>query len=165
MKQNNIIRKTSDEKGKHDFLLDILQKIEIDKMRKYPFNSRSNIGYYLTWYYFFAPEEYACAVYLDEQNHYIDTSPLQTGDCKHTDFIPDKIASECKLRRAHSFIVAHNHKNKPLTPSPEDIATTNALYSRFKNENIKFTDHYIVSGFDYVTLLSKTLSERRYDVI
>lgn len=115
--------------------------------------SNSDIGYYLTFLMLHLGEGHAFAFFLDRNRRLIKTLRLKK-DKKPTDAtVLESISSVLSSEgRCRYFFIAHNHKNKPLIPSPEDIITTDTVSETYRDSSVKFLGHFITSGLDYVCL-------------
>ncbi|MCQ2792430.1 MAG: hypothetical protein MJ208_02780 [Bacilli bacterium] len=58
----------------------------------------------------------------------------------------EEIIDELKRERAHFFLLVHNHPSQLVTPSEDDIISTNHLKVRAKRNNLILLDHIIVSN-------------------
>lgn len=125
--------------------------------------SPSAIGYYLTFSMLGLDEGQAFALFLDRNKKLIRTLRLKRHGKMISSTVIDAISSTVReLRSAKYFLLVHNHKNKPLTPSPEDIITTDVVSEHFRDSGISFIGHYITSGVDYVLLTDKGIERRSY---
>lgn len=59
---------------------------------------------------------------------------------------PREVFKAALLANSYALIVAHNHPAGSLTPSPEDIETTEMLIKAGDLLNVKVIDHIIVSS-------------------
>jgi DNA repair protein RadC len=59
---------------------------------------------------------------------------------------PREVFKAALLANSHSLIVAHNHPAGSLTPSLEDIETTEVLIKAGKLLGVPVADHIIVSS-------------------
>ena len=114
--------------------------------------SRSAIGYYLIHHMFGEEAGYACLLLLDSKIRLKKTVCLRHRHGEVRERIVAIIDREIKQFDSGYFVIAHNHYNNPLVPSPEDIFTTDMLIRRFSDGKIRFLEHYIISGSDYITL-------------
>ena len=58
----------------------------------------------------------------------------------------EEIVDELKRERVRFFILVHNHPSNQVTPSEDDIISTNHLKVRAKRNNLLLLDHIIVSN-------------------
>jgi len=65
-----------------------------------------------------------------------------------------KIALE---KNASGVIVAHNHLNGSVIPSPEDMETTRQLHRLFTDININFIEHFVVSDIKVSGITEKSI--------
>lgn len=60
-----------------------------------------------------------------------------------------KIYKNAILYNASNVVLVHNHPSGDISPSEEDIKTTEKLYDALKKLDVKLVDHIIVSENDY----------------
>ena len=113
-------------------------------------DSASAIGYYLGFLTYGLGPGYAFALFLDKKRKLLKTVKLKQEGLPIPESILDAIDSELKDKRVKYFLVAHNHKDKPLVPSIDDRITTDAITARYAKSSAEFIGHYITSGFDYL---------------
>ncbi len=130
----------------------IFTHAELSDAAKQTSMSRSAIGYYLTQLMLDEGAGYACLLLLDDSLHLKKAVCLKHGHGEIRESIGSVIARESSQLGSGYFVIAHNHYNKPLIPSPEDLFTTDMLRRRYADGNIHFLEHYIISGTDYITL-------------
>lgn len=125
-------------------------------------NSGSVIGYYLAFLTHSLDAGYAFALFLDRRHRPVRMITLKKSGKPIPKPIIEAIDSELEDKRIKYFLVAHNHKNKPLIPSPDDIKTTDFITERYADSSAKFIGHYITSGFDYLILTYDGQIDRCY---
>jgi len=125
-------------------------------------DSSSAIGYYLTFLTHNLNAGYAFALFLDKKHRLVSLVKLKQDGKPIPKPILDVIDSELENKKIKYFLVAHNHKDKPLIPSPEDIKTTDVITERYAEHSAKFIGHYITSGFDYLIVTYDGQIDRCY---
>jgi len=70
---------------------------------------------------------------------------------------PREVFEKAILNHSSEIIVAHNHPSGDVTPSSEDIATTERLVNAGKLLGITVTDHMIICSNDYFSMREKGL--------
>lgn len=125
-------------------------------------DSSSAIGYYLTFLTHSLDAGYAFALFLDKKYKLVSLVKLKQDGKPIPKPILDVIDSELKNKKIKYFLVAHNHKDKPLIPSPEDIKTTDVITERYADSSAEFIGHYITSGFDYMIVTYDGQIDRCY---
>ncbi|MCQ2794598.1 MAG: hypothetical protein MJ214_00060 [Bacilli bacterium] len=87
---------------------------------------------------------------IDEKGNLIYEKELYVGTKQAFVSSEEEIIDELKRERARFFILVHNHPSNQVTPSEEDLISTNHLKVRAKRNNLLLIDHIIVSnGEDY----------------
>ena len=134
---------------------------ETDRVSKY-LNSSTAIGYYLGFLTYGLGPGFAFALFLDKNHKLLKTVKLKQDRLPIPKSIIDAIDAELEDKRVKYFLVAHNHKDKPLIPSVDDRITTDAITVRYASSNAKFIGHYITSGFDYLVVYYNGQVDRCY---
>lgn len=106
-------------------------------------------------------EEYFIAYHLDARHHVVAYHEVSHGTTSSSLVHPREVFKAALLSNTHAVIVAHNHPAGSLTPSSEDIATTEQLVKAGKIMGISILDHLIVSqnGIQSLRELNKCLFE------
>lgn len=91
-------------------------------------------------------EEHFVSFHLDAKNQVIGYHIVSHGTLSASLVHPREVFKAALLSNSHSIIVAHNHPAGSLTPSNEDIKTTETLITAGKVLGVNVIDHIIVSS-------------------
>ncbi|MBX9693621.1 MAG: hypothetical protein K2Z81_14630 [Cyanobacteria bacterium] len=91
-------------------------------------------------------EEHFVAYHLDCRNHVANVHVVSHGTASASLVHPREVFKAAVLSNAHAIIVAHNHPAGSMTPSNEDIETTEMLIKAGDILGVKVIDHVIVSS-------------------
>lgn len=97
-------------------------------------------------------QESFVAVYLDNKNNVLGWSKISMGTVSETIVHPRDVFRVAVRENASSVIVVHNHPTGELTPSREDLSTTNRLCEIGKLIGIPILDHVIIGDNKYYSL-------------
>lgn len=100
-------------------------------------------------YFINLKQEKFLAIYLDNKKCLISYKILSIGTIDHTIVHPRDVFNEAIKVSASSIILMHNHPSSDITPSKEDIKTTNKLVETGLIMNIPIIDHIITNGKEY----------------
>ena len=89
---------------------------------------------------------------LNNKNHLIKKKIVSIGTISETLVHPREIFRDSIRESGSSIIITHNHPSGVLTPSQEDIATTNRIKEAGKIIGIELLDHVIVSESSFLSL-------------
>ncbi len=98
-------------------------------------------------------QEYFYAVYLDSDKKIIQEKLHFIGTINHSLIHPREIYKYAYLCSASAIILVHNHPSGNITPSKEDISTTNNLNEIGNLFGIKIIDHVIVGNDGYFSFV------------
>ena len=98
-------------------------------------------------------QEYFYAVYLDNDKKIILEKLHYIGTINHSLIHPREIYKEAYLCSASAIILIHNHPSGNITPSREDISTTNNLIEIGNLFGIKVIDHIIIGINEYFSFV------------
>ena len=98
--------------------------------------------------------EIAYLLLFDNRAHLLDIVKVSTGTANRVEIDLRRVI-ECALKRnATSAVLTHNHPNGTLTPSAEDIATTEEVEKALKTIHVPLREHLLVAGNKYEPILS-----------
>jgi DNA repair protein RadC len=91
-------------------------------------------------------EEYFIAFHLDAKNQVIGYQVVSHGTLTASLVHPREVFKAALLSNANAIIVAHNHPAGSLSPSQEDLSTTETLIKAGDLLGVKVMDHIIVGA-------------------
>ena len=92
-------------------------------------------------------------LYLDSAKKVLKEKKLFMGTINHSIVHPRDVFKEAYIQNATAFICVHNHPNGDVTPSKDDLITTERLKQIGIMMGIKLVDHVIVSENSYYSFL------------
>ena len=98
-------------------------------------------------------QEYFYCVYLDNSKIVLDNKLIFIGTINESMVHPREVFKIAYQLSASSIICVHNHPSGNLTPSNNDIVTTNNLKQVGNLLGIKIVDHIIISNNGYYSFL------------
>ena len=119
--------------------------------------TKSRLGFLLCSFLDGREEDTACAVFFSGRMKFLGISLTDISYAHLCDVI-DTLAAGYG---AKYFVIAHTHAGNPVVPSNEDLTTTEILKKRYSDGSLKFLDHYIVSDYDYMSILSRDRRDYR----
>lgn len=90
-------------------------------------------------------EEYFIAFHLSATNTICNYQVISHGSLSASLVHPREVFKGAIIANSHALIVAHNHPGGSLTPSREDLETTETLIKAGALLGVKLIDHIIVS--------------------
>ena len=148
---------------RRDLFREITLKTFFEEVKKLPFSSRDMIGFFMTYLFGFFEDEHVFAVFFDKNRMFSGILHIQDGVVIIRTPMAETIESRAVDLGASSFVLAHNHPGVPAVPSAEDVLLTGDIKRYFEKSDISFLDHFIVSGYDFSTMMTETLWRKRYD--
>ncbi len=94
-------------------------------------------------------QEKFCALYLDTKKSIISFKTIFKGTLDNSIVHPREVFREAILLSAAGVIVMHNHPSGDVTPSINDVETTNSLIYAGNMIGIKLVDHIIFGKEKY----------------
>lgn len=91
-------------------------------------------------------EEHFISLHLDAKNAVIGFHEVSHGTLSSSLVHMREVFKAALLANSHSLIVAHNHPAGSLSPSTEDLETTETLIKSGKLLGVSVLDHIIVSS-------------------
>ena len=102
---------------------------------------------------------------LNASYNIIRVERLSSGDMDSASVDPKKIMRFVLSNNAHAVVLAHNHPSGTLIPSNNDILVTKMCEYNFSMTGIKFIDHIIVAGDEYISIKKHPLYNARDESI
>ena len=90
--------------------------------------------------------EHFVAFHLDARNQVTNFQTVSIGTLSASLVHPREVFKAAILANSHALIVAHNHPGGSLTPSSEDLETTETLIKAGDLMGVKVIDHIIVTS-------------------
>lgn len=115
--------------------------------------SSKEAGMYLVPRFAFEQDEIALLVCLDSQRRVIQCCELGRGVVNKVSIDIRKVVELALRYKATYVILSHNHPDSMPRPSVSDTAMTDQLYKSLRLVGITLSDHIIVSGTEYTSLL------------
>lgn len=91
------------------------------------------------------PVEHMIAIMVDGQGNVTGVTTLAQGGMSSMSIKAIDVLRAVLATHACAFILAHNHPSGDPTPSPDDIATTQAIQAACKPVGLVMLDHVIVT--------------------
>ena len=128
-------------------LADAVKLYNLDKAQKTG-DVKNKVYYeeYLVHYYKTETLEKVLLLTLNAKMGIISEDIICVGSVNSTKVDMNKMLKTALVNNASSVILAHNHPNGIVYPSPDDIETTKRIMVVFNEVNINFIDHYVVAG-------------------
>lgn len=99
-------------------------------------------------------------IYLDAGQHMIDYEVVSEGTVDRAFFYVRNLVEAALRRHAVGVILIHNHPSGRCVPSPDDMSSTEKLFSAFVPVGIHLVDHLIVSRGGYFSFAANGILER-----
>lgn len=97
-------------------------------------------------------EEHFVAFHLDAKNQVTGFHIVSHGTISASLVHPREVFKAALLSSSHALIVAHNHPAGSITPSSEDLETTEKLIAAGELIGVPLLDHVIVTAGDFRSL-------------
>jgi len=91
-------------------------------------------------------EEFFVCFHLTARNEVCNYQVISHGSLSASLVHPREVFKGALIANSHAIIVAHNHPGGSLTPSKEDLETTETLIKAGDLMGVKVIDHIIVSS-------------------
>ena len=102
-------------------------------------------------------KEHFFVIYLNARGEIVHKETVSVGTATQSLVHPREVFYPAIKRHAVAIIVVHNHPSGNVSPSQEDIATTERLLNAGKILGIPVEDHLIVSGSSYFSFKERGL--------
>ena len=136
-----------------NLVLSLSRKYEISRVKDIKIiDSTAKAGQYLIPQLSKKRDEVVYMLCLDSKYKVLSCKMLFQGTVNSANISIRKIVENAIAFNAVSVILAHNHLSGIKTPSKQDIETTRQVSHALKALDIKFTDHIIIIGDEYVSM-------------
>lgn len=148
------------EKTAHNikFTGDFMQKLVSDIIASKPFDSTEQITSYLLWTMRKFEVDDVLVMYLDRKNKLIEAKNYALPKNTYLNVF-DEIKEKSAEKKGLKVVVAHKHTEGNPEASFTDIRTTETLVRICKEHNVKFVEHYVVSGYTCHGIAENDLNE------
>lgn len=106
-----------------------------------------------------ATDEYVYMFALDAKGKIIGVHEISHGYLCGSVVHPREVFKRALLNNACAIILSHNHPSGDVTPSDDDIATTNRMIEAGKVLGVDMLDHIIVADGMYCSLRERGCCE------
>ena len=98
-------------------------------------------------------EEHMVVLCLNASGRITGCFEMTSGGINAVNFDVAGIMRKVLMMNCVSFIMAHNHPGESMTPSREDLDTTEAVKAASELLGLRLLDHFIISGIsgDYLS--------------
>lgn len=112
---------------------------------------------YLVEYYRTENREKVLLISLNSRMNVLSEDIICEGNFNASRVDMHQIVRCAIINNAGSVILAHNHPNGTVYPSPEDLETTKRILHLLTEINITLIDHYIIAGDSIASLRDKVI--------
>lgn len=102
-------------------------------------------------------QEHLRVLLLNTRNQVLDIVELYHGSLNSSTVRVGEVFKPAIRKNSASIIVVHNHPSGDPTPSPDDIAVTEAIVKAGKLLDIEVLDHLIIGQGQFISLKEKGL--------
>lgn len=117
------------------------------------YGSYDDAGRYFVTLFIGSTVEEFYAAFLDNGYHLLDCVKISEGVVNASQVSIRKVASLALSKNASFVMLAHNHPGGTVIPSGDDLNTTRACSAALEILGITLSEHYIVSGEQYMGIL------------
>lgn len=122
--------------------------------KKKVFETTKDLADYLRSCYLDTTNERIYAVCFDLNNRMVACRVISDGDIDSSFLDCRKLASIVLEVKAKRVILSHNHPNGTLTPSPEDIRSTEIAREMLRFLKVELKDHIIITDKSYFSMVN-----------
>ncbi|MBO5212198.1 MAG: hypothetical protein J6B60_01525 [Clostridia bacterium] len=122
------------------------------------FDTADKIGRFFRDLYIGETKEVVYALFLNNRYEKLGVKKIFTGSVNSSHISTRSIVDEVVRLDASMVVLAHNHPNGRITPSSEDIDTTNTLLSTLRTLDICLLEHFLIANNEYVPIMFYTSS-------
>lgn len=120
--------------------------------KRVSFKDYNKVGRFVADCFKFDKTERFMVVLLDAKDKLINTCTLAEGDFDGVNVNMMRLLQLVVLKQAAKIIIAHNHFEKDLCESVNDMLLTNTIEDALKSLGVQLKEHYIVCDKDYIGL-------------
>ncbi len=117
--------------------------------------SQQDVEHYLRFHFSHLRNEYAVALFLDNQNRVMRAEIIAEGTVDHCTVYPRRIFDAAFQCEAASVLLAHNHPGGSTEVSSADWAITERIHNAGRLLDIALVDHVIITDSGLVSLRAK----------
>ena len=130
----------------------VFRRITSDMMKDVPFDSKEKSGVYASLMMGVSETGSVLAIYLDKDSVRIGEEWLTLGKNGDPAVVFEAVAKSAGELCAKGLIVAHEHRDEPDAPSPDDLIMTEAFLSKIRSAGVREISQIIVSdkGYTYI---------------
>lgn len=143
-------------------LFETAQKLQLDRLTENPITTVHQLHLIGTEWFNGKPAETAMAMLLDKNSRFLEFTALSFPHSAGQEQYADTILTRASGTNAVSIVLYHSHPDGDLTPSDEDILTTNTLRTRLQSSSLRLLDHVIVSGDKAASLILSSPETPRF---
>lgn len=96
-----------------------------------------------------SPNERFFLLMLNNSLKLVSCTELFVGGTKSSTIDVNRIVREAILSGGTDAVIIHNHPSGSLSPSPQDIKTTDVLQEALSTVGVALADHIIIADFNY----------------
>lgn len=100
-------------------------------------------------------DERVLVICLNTVNQIISYSQIAQGGTNFANFETSMLFKTVLLSAANKFILVHNHPSGNIKPSKYDFEMTERIKKGSELLGLKFLDHIIVCGEDYISIFNE----------
>ncbi len=113
---------------------------------------RTSIAQYLMPLFTGQTEEVLYLLSLNGAHMVLGCTRMNNGNTERVELDPRTLISEAIQKKASYVVLAHNHPAGTLSPSSDDIRTTNAVRDLLEPLKITLLDHIIFANDSYLSM-------------
>ncbi|MBD5430484.1 JAB domain-containing protein [Lactobacillus sp.] len=122
-----------------------------------PFNSSTQLGYYLASKYGNLEQEEVHGLYLDSELKLISDVLLAKGSLNKSYIHPRDIFRKALQLNCASFVLVHNHPSNNVHPSDQDIKLINRVKEASQFLCIPLLDNFVITKNNYFSFAEEKL--------
>lgn len=145
-------------------ILPIAKSYILDKYNDESYlRTTEEIGNFILARFFAAHKEQCAILCLNHMGRVLAYDILSEGDIDSVGISVRSIIEKTLQTGATSIVIAHNHPGGIALPSQSDVRMTEAIADALRTVSVKFIDHLIIAGDDYVSMASTTEYKEIFD--